>query len=47
MTEQLTLSLALHNALMVYLMNQFLKDVGANGAIPEGEGLFDVSVPHQ
>ena len=47
MTEQLTLSLALHNALMVYLMNQFLKDVGADGAIPEGEGLFDVSVPQQ
>ena len=47
MMEQLTLLLALHNALMIYLMNQVFKDVEADGAIPEGEGLSDVSVPQQ
>ena len=47
MMEQLKLSLALHNALMVYLMNQFFKDVGADSAIPEGEGLSDISVSQQ
>ena len=41
------LSLSLHNALMIYLMNQFFKDVGADGAIPEGEGLSEVSVTQQ
>ena len=47
MMEQLTLLLVLHNALMIYLMNQVFKDVGADGAIPDGEGLSDVSIPQQ
>ena len=47
MMEQLKLSLVLHNALMVYLMNQFFKDVGADSAIPESEGLSDISVSQQ
>jgi len=32
---------------MIYLMNQVFKDVGADGAIPDGEGLSDVSIPQQ